>query len=59
MISEYQRVLVKATGEKGVVVDICESQGETVFTVEKEESENGYYPRSFFHEYELTVIPSG
>ena len=56
MIREYDHVRIKESGVEGIVIDICETQNGTVYTVEHDEAIDGYYQREFCFETELEVI---
>lgn len=56
MIREYDHVRIRGSGIEGIVIDICETQNGTVYTVEHDEAVDGYYQRKICLESELEVI---
>ena len=56
MIQEYDHVLIRKTGVKGIVVDIYFVQGKKLYTVEHDDPVDGYYQLETCEESDLEII---
>ena len=59
MIAEYDKVIIKATGVTGEVIDVSEQDGQTLYTVESDKMGEDGYPRFVCAEHQIEKIKNG